>query len=229
MLICTRGVAMTILVDTTVGLPRSIETDTTWVAKVIRRSRFFVRYLRAQWHRERLNGLMAAVNSSFSDSKGWVAERRLELRMTSGPSVKKGDISWDAPIVVVVMYRDENGNLKEACGISLYIKQNALYIKQLQGGASVKFPRKFKVWPLLFVKSCMAFAQAAGFEKVHVASAESLYPFHNPGLGPDGVTRSGSSVREHQERMKFRYNQTATNLSFKKDGNWFVWNTGSAS
>lgn len=205
------------------GFPQSFETDRTLLAKVLRHSRFFVRYVRARQHRKRLEGLMAAVESRFSDSKGWIVERRLELRKAVGPFRTDDDIHWDAPIVVLIMCRDKDGNQKEACGMSLYIMNNSLCVEQLQGGKSVTFPRKFKVWPLLFLKSCIAFAQAANFDRVCVAKAETLYTYRWPELGPNGIARSEGSIEDHRKRMKVRYDETARACGFESEDNWFVW------
>src|SRR5581483_2963780 len=201
----------------------TFETDRTRLAKVFRHSRFFLRYLRARYHRKRLDGLMAAIDGRFSDSKGWIVERRLELRKAVGPLRTKDDIHWDAPIVVVIICHDNEGNRKEACGMSLYIENNALYIKQLQGGKSVAFPRKFKVWPQLLLKSCIAFAQAANFDQVCLAKAERLYTYRWPDLGPNGIPRSQDSIEDHRRRMKVRYDETARVCGFKSEDNWFVW------
>ena len=204
------------------GFQRSFETDRTLLAKVIRHSRFFIRYARARYHRKRLAGLMAAVESRFSDSRGWIAERRLELRKAVGPLRTKDDIHWDAPVVVVVKYRDEEGRKKEACGMSLYLENNSLYVEQLQGGKSVAFPRRFKVWPQLFLKSCIAFAEAENLDLVCLPKAETLYTYRWPDLGPNGIPRTEQSIDDHRQRMKLRYDGTARICGFRSEGNWFV-------
>lgn len=214
---------MVTFADTAEDTPLSFETDRTLVAKAIRHSRFFVRYVQARYHRKHLDGLMAAIERRFSDSKGWIVERRLELRRTVGPLRTKDDIHWDAPIVVVIMYHDQEGKQKEACGMSLYIENNSLYVEQLQGGKSVAFPRRFKVWPQLFLKSCIAFAQAANFDQVCLAKAETLYTYRWPDLGPDGIPRSRQSIQDHRQRMKLRYDGTARVCGFNSGDNWFVW------
>lgn len=205
------------------GLQITFETDRTLLARMVKHSRFFLRYLWAHYHRKRLDGLMAAIESRFPDSKGWIVERRQELRKAVGPIRTKDDIHWDAPIVVVIMYHDENGNRKEACGMSLYIENNALHIKQLQGGKSVTFPRKFKVWPQLFLKSCIAFARGSRFDRVYLAKAEALYTYRWPELGPNGIPRSRESIEDHRKRMKLRYDETARICGFESEGNWWVW------
>jgi hypothetical protein len=214
---------MTTLADPAEAIPLAFETDRTLVAKAVRHSRFFARYVRARYHRKDLDGLVAAVERRFSDSKGWIAERRLELRKSVGPLCNKDGIHWDAPIVVVIMYHDEQGHQKEACGMSLYLENNSLYILQLQGGKLVKFPRRFKVWPQLFLKSCIAFAQAANFDQVCVAKAETLYTYRWPDLGPNGIPRSQQSIDDHRKRMKLRYDETARVCDFKSEDDWFVW------
>lgn len=214
---------MDTLADMAEEIPLSFETDRTLVAKAIRHSRFFVRYLRARRYRKHLDGLMVAVERRFPDSKGWIVERRLELRKTVGPSRTKDGIHWDAPIVVVITYHDKHGTQKEACGMSLYIENNSLYIQQLQGGKLVTFPRRFKVWPQLFLKSCIAFAQAAKFDQVCIAKAETLYTYRWPGLGPKGIPRSQQSIEDHRKRMRLRYDGTARVCDFKSEDSWFVW------
>ena len=204
-------------------LTLSFRTDRSLVAKVLRHSLFFARYARAYYQRKRLDQLMAAVESRFSDPKGWIADRQLVLRKTVGPLRTKDDIHWDAPIVVVITCRDGDGNRKEACGMSLYIENNSLYVEQLQGGKSVAFPRRFKVWPQFFLKSCIAFAQAESFDRVCLAKAETLYTYRWPELGPNGIPRSQESIEDHRRRMKLRYDETARACGFKSEGNWFVW------
>lgn len=214
---------MTTLADAPEETPLSFETDRTLVAKVMRHSRFFVRYLRARHHRERLAGLMAAIERRFPDSKGWIVERRLELRKTVGPLRADGDIHWDAPVVVVILCHDKDGNPREACGMSFYIENNSLYVEQLQGGKSVTFPRQFKVWPQLLLKSCIAFAQAENFDQVCLAKAQKLYSYRWPDLGPNGIPRSHQSIEDHRQRMKLRYDETARVCGFTSEDSWSVW------
>lgn len=210
--------------DRRINRHSTFETDRTLLAKVIRHSRFFVRYLWARCHRKCLDGLMAAIEGRFSDSKGWIVERRLELRKAVGPLRTKDDIHWDAPIVVLIIYRDEKGNPKEACGMSFYIENNSLCVEQLQGGKSVTFPRRYKVWPQLFLKSCIAFAQTANFDQVRLAKAETLYTYRWPELGPNGIARSEEAIEDHRKRMKLRYDETARICGFRSEDNWLVWN-----
>ncbi len=209
---------MTSLSDNANDISLSFETDRTLIAKVVRHSRFYVRYARARYHRKKLHRLVDVVQRRFSDPKSWVVECRLKLRKSVGPLRAKDDIHWDAPIVVVTMYRDTEGLTKEACGVSFYIEHNCLYIQQLQGGKSVTFPRRLKVWPQLLLKSCIEFAQLEHFDKVYVAKAATLYAYRWPGTG-----RSQASIKEHRERMKLRYDGTARICGFESDDTWFVW------
>ena len=210
-------------------LERSVD-DLLW-QKLLRRGRFFSRYLIARRNSHRIQRFLPVLVEAFHHP--WVAGVELKFRFWPGHEKKSGrlwrvskllpaqSMHWDAPITVTI-FRERRGKKRQALCMSFYLAGGALYIAQIQGIRKTDVPEELRAWPKIFIEACRTFARRENLRGVMVPKAEALYSYHNPGVWA-GLP---SSARQHavsriRDRMTRLYDRNAVDLGFLPDGDWF--------
>ena len=192
------------------------------LAKVCRRTQFFVRYIFAKSRSKALGRFLPIIENSFRHP--WVAGVQLQIRFWPGHGlVERSFMHWDAPVAISV-FRRIRGKRRPALCMSLYITRDTLYITQMQGVSRTDVPRDLGSWPKLFMEACRTFSYQEGFREMRVPRAASLYSYHHPyvrpELLPDARERALQRIRKSMEML---YDANALDLGFIPDGRWFKW------
>jgi hypothetical protein len=201
---------------------RELDISQSFLAKVRRRTLFFVRYILAKSQSKALTRLLPIIENSFRHP--WVAEVRLEIHFWPGRGFRgRSFMHWDAPVSISV-FRRIRGKKRPAFCMSLYVTRRALYIQQLQGMRGTDVPRDIGAWPKIFMEACRTFAYQEGFEEMRVAQAASLYAYHYAGVRPDLVPDARErALQRIRTSMEMLYDANSLELGFSPDGRWFRW------
>jgi hypothetical protein len=199
--------------------------------KLLRRWRFFARYLIAQAHSRKVHKFLPVLVEAFNHP--WIAEVELKFRFRPGNETTVGrlwrvykslpaqSMHWDAPITVTV-FRERRGKKRQALCMSFYITRGALYIAQIQGAWKTDVPKELRAWPKIFIEACRTFARRENLRAVMVPKATTLYSYRNPFLRADllPLARQNalSRIRDSMTRL---YDENAVDLGFLPDGDWF--------
>ena len=222
------------------------QTEKSLPGKLLRRWNFFSRYVLARAQLDVIRHFQPTVERFFQhewlagtsvrlrflpggeDPEFWIPwpEGRYLLRLRWMPWREEGSTAnWSAPVTVSVYKKGKDGGRPELVRyMSLFIRSGIVHIMQLQGVPLIEMPKGLRDWAERLVRATMEFARQQNFRGVCVARADSLYSYHNPhvrsSLPPD--------VRERQEKrirtnMEVHHNQTAIELGFLPDEDWFRW------
>ena len=229
--------------------PRKPQVDDSLAGKLLRRWNFCFRYVRARAQADVIRRFPPIVERFFDHE--WLAGARGRLRFIPGSEERELRIpwpwrgggkyllrlrwmpwreegcsaSWSAPVTVTLFKKGKDGGKPAAVRyMSLFIKDDILHIAQLQGVLLVEMPKGLRDWAERFVQATMEFARDENFRGVWVARAESLYSYHHPTirwfLPPEDRERELKRIRAH---MKIHHNETAGNLGFLPEEDWFKW------
>ncbi len=227
---------------------RRLQTENSLAGKVYRRWKFTWHYLlaRSQW--KMLQRFEPIVAQCFQHE--WLAGANVALRLLPGDEDREivvpwpGDgkkylfrlrplpwrkqqspAKWAAPITVTIFKHGKSSGPPETVRyMSCYLHNRVMQIVQLQGVPLIEMPKGLRDWAERFVKAAMEFARQENLSAVWIARAESLYSYEHPGLwphlAPELRQREIQRIRDHIES---HHNQTARNLDFQLDGDWFKW------
>jgi len=130
---------------------------------------------------------------------------------------EKFRICWEATVGITVWLAKE-----PAIGMGVEFRGKTLCIRQLQGVAGANL-KEMGPWPRTFVSACLAFAKENGLKRVRLYRADQGLFYRYPDLKPrDGQTYR-EAVKEHQRRMRRRYDGTARQMRFKMKRRWGEW------
>lgn len=130
-------------------------------------------------------------------------------------------LCWDSPIALTV-HIDELPCL----GLGIELRGKVLSIRQMQGVRGAQPLANLKDWPTTLVRCCMAHAEAEGLDEVRVYKADQDLTYEAPYL-EEGLD-SPEAIRKHQDRMRRRYDRTASDLGFEKKKRYYVWRVPTA-
>ncbi len=198
--------------------------------KLLRRWRFFARYLVAKAHSRKIQRLSPVLAEAFNHP--WVAGVELKMRFRPGNETTMGrlwriykslptqSMHWDAPITVTV-FRERRGKKRQALCMSFYIAKGVLYIAQIQGVWKTDVPKELRAWPKIFIEACRTFARQENLRAVMVPKAATLYSYRNPFLRADLLPLARWHVLSRiRDSMTMLYDKNAVDLGFLPDGDW---------
>lgn len=153
------------LLEWTLGARSVVSVETSFdrspSQKLLRRWRFYARYLTAQVRSRQIQRFLPILVEAFNHP--WVAEVELKIRVRPGNETTAGrlwrmykslpaqSMHWDAPITVTV-FRERRGKKRQALCMSFYITRGALYIAQIQGIWKTDVPKELRAWPKILLK-----------------------------------------------------------------------------
>lgn len=211
--------------------PPEVSLDRSPSQSLLRRWRFFVRYLAAQAQSRKIQRFLPVLAEAFNHP--WVAGVELKIRFWPGNETQVGrlwriyksrpaqSMHWDAPIAVTI-FRDRRGKKRQALCMSFYLIGGVLYIGQIQGIWRTDVPSELRAWPKIFLEACRIFSRQENLRGVMVPRAATLYSYRHPFVRADLLP----SARQHvlsriRDSMTKLYDKNAVDLGFIPDGDWF--------
>ena len=221
------------------------QTQESLPGRLLRRWNFFSRYVLARAQLDVIRRFQPTVERFFEhewlagasvrlrflpggeDPEFWIPwpEGKYVLRLRWMPWREEGSsANWSAPVTVSVYKNGKDGGRPEIVRyMSLFIRRGIVHIVQLQGVPLIEMPKGLRDWAERFVKATMEFARQQNYHGVCVARADSLYSYHHPTvrfLPPEIRQREAKRIRTN---MELHHNQTAIDLGFLPDEDWFKW------
>ena len=128
-------------------------------------------------------------------------------------------IYWEAPLAITAWTSEG-----PAFGMGIEFRSDALCIRQLQGVGGTHLPEELKQWPKIFVSGCLRFARRAGIKHVRLYRADQSLFYYWPMLRQDGTgDAAADALKDHQRRMRRRYDGTARQLGLAMKNRWGEW------
>ncbi len=128
-------------------------------------------------------------------------------------------IYWETPLGIMIYL----GEREPYFALGFDLSKKVLSIRQIQGVRGKRPPRELHLWPQLFVQGCVEYAKSAGLKEVRIYRADqSLFYEHPVYLVPEEGQRYEDVLREHQARMRRRYDQTAEEMGFVPKGKRYL-------
>jgi hypothetical protein len=180
-----------------------------------------VRYLLI--HKEHWIPLVRHLGQAFGDMPG-ITDVTVSIYFRPGygyAEVFEGrkTLYWEAPLTVIVW--TEAGPI---IGLSLEVWGGVLRIRQLQGVVGMQTPESLRKWPRQMVQACIEFAEeTASYKEVRIYKADQSLFYKYPDLHLGKDEDADEALREHQQRMRRRYDGTARQLGFSERPRWYVW------
>jgi len=128
--------------------------------------------------------------------------------------VRVGSICWNSPIGITVLIDN-----RDCFGLGIELYSSILSIRQMQGVPGTKIPEELKDWPTLLVEACMDYASYSNLSEVRIFKADQDFGFENPDVNPAEGQSLANAKKTHQDRMRRRYDRTASDLGFEKRKN----------
>jgi hypothetical protein len=196
-------------------------------ASILRRGQFLVYSLVATGRSKTISNFLPIAKRAFDHP--WIVGFELKIRFFPGNEKDPYRFKqhWDAPIGVTV-FKKRSGKKRPfqvpAFYMSFYLIGGVVHIRQLQGVSGTDLPKDLRAWPEIFVKACKDFVRQERQNGVWIPRAESLHGYHAPWTWPY-LSPTEREVAESRIRfsMRARYDQTARNLGFEIDGDWYKW------
>jgi hypothetical protein len=172
------------------------------------------------WHRgvlsrpDRVAKLLWLSTQAFKHP--WVSDITATIRARPGHAASS-PVYIDAPLVIIVWHAGA-----QALVMSCYFKRNHLIINQLQGVAGINIPLDL-AWTTRFVAACQALARRENLKGVLLAKATTLTSYRDPDVIASGRESFDAARARVRKKMLIRYDQTAEQLGFTQDVNWWAW------
>jgi hypothetical protein len=219
--------------------------EDSFQGKILRRWTFLHRFLMAKARSDAVRRLEPILEQYFDDE--WIAGVTVAFRFLPGaedrelrvPWQKNKDLlrlrllpwrkqgcsaHWDAPVTVTIAKKSRDEEPKTVRYMSLFLRNNRIYIVQLQGIPSIHTPKNLTDWAERLVKGCMEFARQENFHTVNLARADSLYSYHNPDIRRDLAPREREqALKSLRSSFEKHYDETGRNLGFVAGTAWFSW------
>ena len=158
----------------------------------------------------RMIGAQFGTVHNLCNGVGWVTA--LKPGHVLSKEGKASSICWEAPVGITIYH----GTL-ELFGLGVELRGKALCIRQLQGVQGTIVPKELHRWPQLFAKTCQDFARKVRtIEEVRIYCADQSLFYDYPNIDCDDDAKWPQILKEHQQRMRRRYDGTARTLGFKQ-------------
>lgn len=139
---------------------------------------------------------------------------------------QRGPICWAVPVSFIVHI-----NELPYFGLGIEFRGKSLCIRQMQGVGGAVPLCELKDWPELLAHACMLYAVQVKLKEVRIYKADQDLNFECPEIEPAPDRGEGTSLVEryieakkaHQQRMRRRYDRTASDLGFIKKKKFYVW------
>lgn len=178
--------------------------------------KFRLKYWIANRHTTEINILTHSLFETVTKAGAGLNGVRWMLFDAPGYNYETSPLCWETPVAILLYYRN-----KPLFGVGLEIYKKKIYIRQLQGIAGTKFPKKIKDLPATCVTAIVDFAKQEKFSKVRLYRAHCDMFYQDPFLPdiPEGKTKD-EMVNEIRQRMRRRYDGTARQLGFVMKKNY---------
>jgi hypothetical protein len=224
---------------------RKLQIEDSLRGKILRRWTFLYRLMMSRARSLAIQRLESLIAQFFEHE--WVAGVSVRFRYLPGPEDrvlripwpgnkyllqlrllpwrKQGcPAHWGAPITVTVSKKGQDATPKTVRYMSLFLKDDAIHIVQLQGVSLIEMPKGLRDWPERFVRACMEFARRENFRAVRLARPNSLYSYHHPSIRwyftPEEGAQTATKIRQAFHK---HHDGTAQTLGFTPETDWFCW------